>query len=293
MSKGQIGWLFFIVLLVWAVGGIVLWWSFGFDTEKSGQLGDTFGAVNSLFTGLAFAGVVVTIWLQLSEIRQAREDADQAQKSQREQATILKEAARLNALIALAHHAGKSYERAVEVEASGPRREERAMEYDKHIERLSKYFDEDAKAAGRGFAFHEMEKEVSLRPFINIVVDNLQAVATNTSGQFHQSYYIVHLRINNLSDHAVTLTGADALIRMPDGAEHQISFNMHQPVNVNPQSGPIPLSGKSNILPYPPSTMPFVYAASVNVAQGNMYVQKTFAIFSNTDPDEDGTGSQF
>lgn len=37
------------------------------DLDKHGQFGDSFGALNALFTGLAFAGVAFTIYLQLSD----------------------------------------------------------------------------------------------------------------------------------------------------------------------------------------------------------------------------------
>ena len=37
------------------------------DSEKQGQFGDQFGAVNALFSGLAFAGLIFTIILQKKE----------------------------------------------------------------------------------------------------------------------------------------------------------------------------------------------------------------------------------
>ena len=42
-------------------------------TDKA-AFGDTFGAVNALFTGLAFAGLLFTIFLQQREIKLQRED---------------------------------------------------------------------------------------------------------------------------------------------------------------------------------------------------------------------------
>src|SRR4051812_12720237 len=41
--------------------------------EKAGQYGDSFGRVNALFSGLAFAGVVFAIILQTIELRYQRE----------------------------------------------------------------------------------------------------------------------------------------------------------------------------------------------------------------------------
>lgn len=40
--------------------------------EKSGQLGDSFGAINALFTGLGFSGLLSTIILQIRQIQQNR-----------------------------------------------------------------------------------------------------------------------------------------------------------------------------------------------------------------------------
>lgn len=40
---------------------------------KAGALGDTFGALTSLFSGLAFAGLIITVLLQRQELKEARE----------------------------------------------------------------------------------------------------------------------------------------------------------------------------------------------------------------------------
>lgn len=42
------------------------------DWTKSGTFGDTFGALNALFSGLAFTGVIVTILIQRTELRNQR-----------------------------------------------------------------------------------------------------------------------------------------------------------------------------------------------------------------------------
>lgn len=44
------------------------------DSEKQGQFGDQFGAVNALFSGLAFAGLIFTIILQKKELALQREE---------------------------------------------------------------------------------------------------------------------------------------------------------------------------------------------------------------------------
>ena len=44
------------------------------NIEKQGAFGDTYGSVNALFTGLAFAGLIITLILQMKELRLQREE---------------------------------------------------------------------------------------------------------------------------------------------------------------------------------------------------------------------------
>lgn len=44
------------------------------SVEEKGQFGDSFGVLNTLFTGLGFAGLTVTIKLQLDQIRQNQKE---------------------------------------------------------------------------------------------------------------------------------------------------------------------------------------------------------------------------
>jgi uncharacterized membrane protein YccC len=44
------------------------------DWEKRGQAGDLFGSINALFSGLAFAGVIVAILLQREELQLQRDE---------------------------------------------------------------------------------------------------------------------------------------------------------------------------------------------------------------------------
>ena len=66
-----------ILLSVGVIGLFALswWWlsTIG-DPEKQGQFGDQFGAVNALFSGLAFAGLIFTIILQKKELALQREE---------------------------------------------------------------------------------------------------------------------------------------------------------------------------------------------------------------------------
>ena len=57
------------VFVVWALGGLAAW-----QTADPGKTGDIFGAINALFSGLAFAGIIYTILLQRKELALQREE---------------------------------------------------------------------------------------------------------------------------------------------------------------------------------------------------------------------------
>src|SRR5215217_8311120 len=57
-----------IVVVLLQVGYAVWVFQFQEGMATRGQFGDLFGAVNAFFTGLAFAGVIFTIFLQRREL---------------------------------------------------------------------------------------------------------------------------------------------------------------------------------------------------------------------------------
>ena len=67
-------WLTFLgIIFLWGTSIIVLCWLFP-DIGVRGQFGDTFGAVNALFAGLAFAGIIFAIILQKKELELQRQE---------------------------------------------------------------------------------------------------------------------------------------------------------------------------------------------------------------------------
>ena len=75
-DKPSYGVLFCAALFVVAVivgAGYLLMNAFG-DWAQSGVFGDSFGVVNALFSGLAFAGIIFTIFLQQNELRLQRHE---------------------------------------------------------------------------------------------------------------------------------------------------------------------------------------------------------------------------
>lgn len=63
-----------VVLLIWAVSGYLVHSSF--SVTGRGTFGDMFGAVNALFSGLAFAVLIFAIFLQRHEIKLQRKDLE-------------------------------------------------------------------------------------------------------------------------------------------------------------------------------------------------------------------------
>ena len=64
--------LFVIIFLIWCLSIYVLKLKTNLLTERA-LFGDTFGGINSLFSGLALAGIIYTIFLQKDEMAQTRE----------------------------------------------------------------------------------------------------------------------------------------------------------------------------------------------------------------------------
>ena len=84
-SPDQVTWsLFFkaalLVIGLWAASAIVLYLSVD-DFSKSGTFGDSFGALNTLFSGLAFAGIIVSIKMQNDEMREQRKELQKQKKA--------------------------------------------------------------------------------------------------------------------------------------------------------------------------------------------------------------------
>jgi hypothetical protein len=79
--------LIILVLFLWTLSAILLF-RFYPTLEERGQFGDMFGAVNSLFSGLAMAGVVYAVVLQVHELREAREEAKKNEAARELQAQI-------------------------------------------------------------------------------------------------------------------------------------------------------------------------------------------------------------
>lgn len=79
-------------IILYSLIGVVVLWALSFflycaipDAEERGQFGDMFGAVNALFSGLAFAGLIITLILQRQELGLQREELEQTREELRNQ----------------------------------------------------------------------------------------------------------------------------------------------------------------------------------------------------------------
>ena len=94
MAKNDIETKKVIIIAGYAVIGVIVVWALTFfllflpESEKRGQFGDMFGTVNALFSGLAFAGLIITLILQMRELGLQRDELEETRnelKNQREE----------------------------------------------------------------------------------------------------------------------------------------------------------------------------------------------------------------
>src|SRR5437016_4473732 len=99
-------WGIFLVIVVGSLGIVVAAWVWYWehfaevipqaDWEKFGQFGDAFGPLGALFSALAFWGVIVTVLLQLAQMRTQQEEMAKAEGLQRQSAQALMAQAAMN-----------------------------------------------------------------------------------------------------------------------------------------------------------------------------------------------------
>jgi hypothetical protein len=76
-SGGTLAVILLSVIIIWGTGG----WLVNFtNTTDRGTFGDMFGAVNALFSGLAFATLIYTVFLQRRELQLQRLELAETRK---------------------------------------------------------------------------------------------------------------------------------------------------------------------------------------------------------------------
>lgn len=74
-------WIVLLVILLWLIGWLVIDCYFPYF-NKIGSFGDKFSAINSLFSGLAFAGVIATLWMQKEDLKIQQQEFEEQMKNQ-------------------------------------------------------------------------------------------------------------------------------------------------------------------------------------------------------------------
>lgn len=80
--------LILIAVFLWVASWVLLM-NLAPNFETRGQFGDMFGAVNSLFSGLALAGVVYTVLLQQEEIKRQRIEEHRNEVARQQQLELI------------------------------------------------------------------------------------------------------------------------------------------------------------------------------------------------------------
>jgi hypothetical protein len=133
---------FIIITLIWGISYVLVRYYINVENDR-GTFGDSFGAINSLFSGLALAGIIYTILLQRKELSLQRQElietrselkrsADAQEKSEKaltDQIKSMKTTAKLNALSSLVENFGKEEEafRKVDISKSNAAKRKKEM----------------------------------------------------------------------------------------------------------------------------------------------------------------------
>ena len=64
-----------VVIILWSIAAVSVY-SLLPDWPTRGQFGDMFGVANTLFSGMAFAGIIYTILLQRQELKLQRRELE-------------------------------------------------------------------------------------------------------------------------------------------------------------------------------------------------------------------------
>ena len=111
MEEKWLWWIIGVIVCTWFgfAAGIIIWW----EPDGAGEFGDGLGALNSLFSGLAFAILIFTVALQKKELELQREELALTRLELQKSAKAQNEIAELNR--AMLREQSKSELKCVEV----------------------------------------------------------------------------------------------------------------------------------------------------------------------------------
>lgn len=78
--------LLFLIVFAWAISGVIIYYAASNWSDR-GTIGDMFGAVNALFSGLAFVGLIYTIIMQREEIKMNLQEIEMNRKELKKSAS--------------------------------------------------------------------------------------------------------------------------------------------------------------------------------------------------------------
>lgn len=88
---------------------LISYWVYASESLTYPALGDSFGALNTLFSGLAFVGVIYAIILQQQSLTVQKQELKKTTETFTEQLVVQEKSARLQALILLQEFYDKKY----------------------------------------------------------------------------------------------------------------------------------------------------------------------------------------
>ena len=91
-------WGILLIIFEWSLSAIIILKIFPAN-EAHGTFGDLFGAINALFSGLAFLGVIVAILLQKEELKEQRKEIIQSRIAQDKSALALSTQSKISGLM--------------------------------------------------------------------------------------------------------------------------------------------------------------------------------------------------
>tara|TARA_B100001971_G_C17967753_1_gene420743 strand:- start:57 stop:542 length:486 start_codon:yes stop_codon:yes gene_type:complete len=132
--------LLLLVLIIWGISAFIIPLIYPKLSDRA-LLGDSFGVINSLFSGLAFAGIIYTILLQRKELALQRQELketrmelersaaaqENSERQQKRQAENLKITAKLNALNSLLNYYTAEQNSAMEMDGMFKNKKEKEI----------------------------------------------------------------------------------------------------------------------------------------------------------------------
>lgn len=104
-----------LIIGLWFLSFVLISTFYSTPTER-GTFGDMFGAINALFSGLAFLGLIIALILQKKELEEQRKEIGNSIEAQERSIQLMKEQAEISLLqtkLEALNHIINGYERSI------------------------------------------------------------------------------------------------------------------------------------------------------------------------------------